>query len=72
MVFDVALGRCDQSFVPETLRASGAFPGLVFSDPILTDMEAKKIHARLIACQGVADARFACIQRQSNSSQPLA
>jgi hypothetical protein len=38
MVFDVALGRCDQGFVPETLRASGAFPGLVFSDPILTDV----------------------------------
>jgi hypothetical protein len=72
MVFDVALGWCDQGFVPETLRASGAFPRLVFSDPIWTDMEAKKIPAWLIACQGVAYARFACIQRQSNSSQPLA
>jgi len=42
MVFDVALGWCDQGFVPATLRASGTFPRLVFSDPILTDMEAKK------------------------------
>jgi hypothetical protein len=71
MGFDVGLGRCDQGFVPKTLRASGAFPGLVFPDSILTNMEAKEIHTRLIACQGVAHARFACVQRQSDASQPL-
>ena len=54
MGFDGALGRCDQGWVPETLRASGALPGRVFSDPLLTEMAAKKIHARLIACQGGA------------------
>jgi hypothetical protein len=72
MGFYIGLGRCDQGFVPEPLSASGAFPGLVFPDSILTDMEAEKIHARLIAFQGVAYASFACVQRQSDASQPLA
>ena len=71
MVFDVGLGRCDQGFIPETLSASGAFPGLVLPDSILTNMEAEKVHTRLIAFQGVADASFACVQRQSDASQPL-
>jgi hypothetical protein len=71
MVFDVALSRCDQGFVPKTLNASGTFPGLVFPDSILTNMEAKEIYTRLIACQGVAHASFACVQRQSDASQPL-
>ena len=46
---------------PETLRASGAFPGLMFPDPILTDVEAEKIHTRLIAFQGVANATFSLV-----------
>ena len=72
MGFDIGLGWSDQGFVPETLRASGAFPGLVFPDSVLTNREAQDIHARLIAFQGVADARFACVQRQSDASPPLA
>jgi len=35
-------------------------------------MEAEEIHAWLIAFQGVAYASFACVQRQSDASQPLA
>jgi len=61
MGFYVDLGRCDQGFVSETLSASGAFPGLVFPDPVLTNMEAEEIHARLIAFQGVAYASFVCV-----------
>ena len=57
---------------PSRCVASGAFTGLVFPDPILTDMEAQKIHARLITFQGVADTSFARVQRQSDPRQPVA
>jgi hypothetical protein len=71
MGFDVGLGRCAQGVVPKTLNASGAFPGLVLPDSILTHREAKAIHTRLIAFPGVAQASFACVPRQSDASQPL-
>jgi hypothetical protein len=71
MIFHVGLGWLDQRFVPQTLIASGSFAGLVFSHPILTDVETQKVHSGLIAFQGVADARFVWVQRQSDSGQPL-
>ena len=54
----VGLGRCDQGCVPETLTASGASPGLVFTYPILPDMQPQNVQARLIAFQGVVDPSF--------------
>src|SRR5262245_759519 len=39
MRLDVDLGGCDQRFEPEPLVASGSFPGLVGSHPILTNVE---------------------------------
>jgi hypothetical protein len=70
MRFDVGLGGCDQRFEPEPLVTSGSFAGLVGSHPILTDVEAQKVHAGLIAFQGVADVRFSHVQRQSDLCQP--
>jgi hypothetical protein len=68
--FYVGLGRGDQGCVPKPWRASGALPGLVFPDSILTTREAKASHPRLSAFQGVAQARFAWVHRQSDASQP--
>jgi hypothetical protein len=44
----------------------------MFSDSILTNMEAEKLHTRLLTFQGVTAARFARVQRQSDPGQPLA
>jgi hypothetical protein len=52
MIFHVGLGWLDQRFVPQTLIASGSFAGLVFSHPILPDVETKKVHSGLIAFPG--------------------
>jgi hypothetical protein len=54
----VGLGRCDQGVVPETLTASGASPGLVFTYPIRPDRKPQNVQARRIAFQGVVDPSF--------------
>jgi len=68
--FYVGLGRGEQGWVPKTWRASGALPGLGFPDSIVTTRAAKASHPRLSAFQGVAQARFAGVHRQSDASQP--
>jgi hypothetical protein len=70
MVLDVGLGRCDQGFEPQAL-AIGAFARLVFPHPILTNVESQEVHSRLIPFQGVANARFVHVQRQSHPRQPV-
>jgi hypothetical protein len=70
MRFDIGLGGFDQRFEPEPLVAPGIFPGVVGSHPILTDMKPQNIHAGLIPFQGVVDASFGDVQRQSDGRQP--
>ena len=43
MLLHVGLGRFDQSFVPQTPRAPGAFARLVFTHPRLPDGKAQKL-----------------------------
>jgi hypothetical protein len=43
---------------------------LVFPHPILPDGETEKVHARLIALQGVAHMRFVDVQCQPDPRQP--
>ena len=47
-----------------------ALTRLVLPYPILADVEPQKIQSRLVACQGVADASFAYVERQSDFCQP--
>jgi hypothetical protein len=42
----------------------------VFPYSILTDVETEIVHAGLIPFQGVANAGFGCMQRQSDIRQP--
>ncbi len=70
MRLDVGLGGFDQGVDPAPLVAPGAFPGLVGSHPILTEMKPQNIHAGLIACQGVADVSVGHVQRQSDLCPP--
>ena len=66
MFLHIGLGRCKQGFVPEALIAPRSFTRLVFPHPILPDGETEKVHARLIAFQGVANMRFVDVQCQSD------
>jgi hypothetical protein len=70
MFLHIGLGWCNQGFVPEALIAPRSFARLVFPHPILPDGKTEKVHARLIAFQGVAHMRFVDVQCQSNPGEP--
>ena len=69
MCRDVGLGGFDQGFKPQGLTVR-AFARLVLPHPILSDVEPQKIKSWLIAFQGMMDATFGLIERQSNVRQP--
>jgi hypothetical protein len=69
MVLDGALGWLDQGCDPQAL-ASGAFARLVFPKPLLAAVASPAIPSRLLAFQGVAEARFVSIPGQSPPRPP--
>jgi hypothetical protein len=66
-----ALAGVRRGWVPKTLKAAGALPGLVCPDSLGTPMAAKAIPTRWSACQGVAPASWAGGQRPSDARPPL-
>ena len=69
MCRDVGLGGFDQGFKPQSLTIR-VFARLVFPHPILPDVEPQPVKSRLVAFQGMMDATFGLVQRQSDVRQP--